>query len=1225
MSKRILGIDVGTNSLGWAVVDRTDCDNYTLVKRGDVIFQEGVNIEKGNIEKSRASERTGHRSTRKHYFRRRMLKIKVLEILVEHQLCPYLSHEELHQWMTRKVYPTNEDFRLWLRTNDANDQNPYHDRHVCLHERLDLRLQENRYRLGRALYHLAQRRGFLSNRLEQNSNADETGAVKSDISQLNEEMKKAGSQYLGDYFYRLYQECGNQVTLRSRYTDRIQHYQKEFEAICQRQQLSDELVDKLRRAIYFQRPLKSQRAGVGKCTFEPDKPRCALSHPRYEEFRMLSFLNNVKVKGPSDDSLRPLSPSEKEKIKPLFLRKSKANFDFEDIAKAIAGKGKYACIRDKEGAQKPYQFNYALSQGVSGCPVTAKLTAVFGESWERNLVNAYRSRNDTRKSDEEIVNEVWNVLYSFSSKEKLRAWGMEKLGLDEACAGEFADITLPTAFAALSLKAVNKILPFLRQGFIYSHAVMLANIPYIIGMDRWNDPRQRQFIMDNLQELLDNFTASDKALQQTLDFCIKDFLLNNYELAPGKADRLYHPSMIETYPDAKADGQGIYQLGSPATNAIRNPMAMRSLHILRRVVNQLLKEKTIDSETEVHIEYARELNDANRRWAINQWQREQESRRKDYAEQIRKVYADEFGKVIEPTQEELLKYQLWEEQQHLCLYTGEQIGLTDFIGPNPRYDIEHTIPQSMGGDSTRMNLTLCERTYNRTVKGNRMPSQLAEHESILTRIKPWKDKYEELTVKINKLRTHPGMDKASKDNIIRKRHLLELERDYWFQKYQRFTITEVPEGFSLRQGTGIGLIGKYAGLFLKSLFHHVKERNRKQVYVIKGPITAEFRRLWGLQNLYEQKSRDNHAHHCIDAIVIACINPAEYARMASYYRQEEDFRLNKGNKPVFPKPWATFTQDLQALEAELLVVHETRNNLTKKARKRIRTKGGSVLSESDSARGSLHNDTYYGAIQKDGVIRYVVRKALSSLSEKDVKDIVDKTVREKVQAAIQEKGAKEALAGTIYMNEEKGITIKKVRCFTKIASPLAIRRHRDASAKEYKRPYYVTNESNYVMGIYEGCIKKKTKREFILVNNLEAVRQLKTARKQGVVSSILPPVSAKSQFPLKYRLYTGTLVLLYENSPEEIDFTNQVDICKRLYKVTGLSSMTVTGNQYGTIQLRYHQEARQAKDLKAQNGAYKEGEEHRPVIMMLHTQFKALVEGTDFRMNILGEIEPLRK
>ena len=59
------------------------------------------------------------------------------------------------------------------------------------------------------------------------------------------------------------------------------------------------------------------------------------------------------------------------------------------------------------------------------------------------------------------------------------------------------------------------------------------------------------------------------------------------------------------------------------------------------------------------------------------------------------------------------------------------------------------------------------------------------------------------------------------------------------------------------------------------------------------------------------------------------------------------------------------------------------------------------------------------------------------------------------------------------LEREKGITIKKVRCFTKITSPLAIRRHRDASAKEYKQPYYVTNESNYVMGIYEGISRKR--------------------------------------------------------------------------------------------------------------------------------------------------------
>ena len=47
MNTRILGLDTGTNSLAWAVVDRDAAGNYTLVKRGDVIFSEGVKIEKG--------------------------------------------------------------------------------------------------------------------------------------------------------------------------------------------------------------------------------------------------------------------------------------------------------------------------------------------------------------------------------------------------------------------------------------------------------------------------------------------------------------------------------------------------------------------------------------------------------------------------------------------------------------------------------------------------------------------------------------------------------------------------------------------------------------------------------------------------------------------------------------------------------------------------------------------------------------------------------------------------------------------------------------------------------------------------------------------------------------------------------------------------------------------------------------------------------------------------
>ena len=107
--KRILGIDTGTNSLGWAVVDRDENGLCTLVKKGSLIFQEGVKIEKG-IESSKAAERTIHRASRKHYFRRRLRKIEVLKVLVKYGWCPYLSPESLHAWHVKKQYPLNDDF-----------------------------------------------------------------------------------------------------------------------------------------------------------------------------------------------------------------------------------------------------------------------------------------------------------------------------------------------------------------------------------------------------------------------------------------------------------------------------------------------------------------------------------------------------------------------------------------------------------------------------------------------------------------------------------------------------------------------------------------------------------------------------------------------------------------------------------------------------------------------------------------------------------------------------------------------------------------------------------------------------------------------------------------------------------------------------------------------------------------------------------------------------------
>ena len=258
--KRILGLDTGTNSLGWAVVDRDESGQYSLVDKGVVIFQEGVKIEKG-VESSKAAERTEHRALRRQYFRRRLRKIEVLKTLVKYDLCPSLTKEDLNLWKLRKIYPKKDEFMVWQRTSDNEDINPYHSRYLCLNESLNLDKQQDRYTLGRAFYHMAQRRGFLSNRLDA-SEEDESGAVKSSIASLNKEIEENGCKYLGEYFYKLYKEKGNTVRIRTRYTDREQHYKKEFFAICEKQHLPEEMVADLTRALYFQRPLKSQRQNV---------------------------------------------------------------------------------------------------------------------------------------------------------------------------------------------------------------------------------------------------------------------------------------------------------------------------------------------------------------------------------------------------------------------------------------------------------------------------------------------------------------------------------------------------------------------------------------------------------------------------------------------------------------------------------------------------------------------------------------------------------------------------------------------------------------------------------------------------------------------------------------------------------------------------------------------------------------------------------------------------
>ena len=234
------------------------------------------------------------------------------------------------------------------------------------------------------------------------------------------------------------------------------------------------------------------------------------------------------------------------------------------------------------------------------------------------------------------MNDIWHALFFYDDEEKLKEFAQTRLQLDDDDAEKFSKISLPTDYASLSLKAIRKILPYMRDyGLNYSQAVFLANLGSGMPRHIWGIRETREAAIENVIEQVQLY---DKKCTDgtTLEQCIKGYLCEQYGVDEQAQNKLYHPSMIDMYPHVRPNGDGIYQLGSPRISSVKNPMAMHSLFRLRKVVNLLLKEGKIDENTTIHIEFSRDLNDANRRWAIQAWQKEQRDERDKCRKEVEK-------------------------------------------------------------------------------------------------------------------------------------------------------------------------------------------------------------------------------------------------------------------------------------------------------------------------------------------------------------------------------------------------------------------------------------------------------------------------------------------------------------------------------------------------------------------------------------------------------------
>lgn len=985
---RILGLDLGTNSIGWAIRDKNKEGNQ-ITDVNVLVFPQGVG-EKNGDEFSLAAERTKHRASRKLYRRRKQRKTDLLKILIDNGFCP-LKIDELFIWANYEKgkemkYPTeNFEFAEWLKIN------PREIRAKAVN------VMVSKLELGRALYHICQRRGFKSGRKDADTGKD--------IIQYNKEkeiLTRNNCKTIGEYEYKLNEE--NKKIRKTKFNADDQEvnssrisYIEEFNILMKTQNINKDLADKFFNAIFYQRPLKSQKGAVGKCTLEKTKPRCAISHPLFEEFRMFQYLNSIKVKERNNDKFVFLSeyPKYYKIAEDKFYRVSAKNFKFLDISKSINS------IAKKNNLF--FEFNYNDKYPIVGSPTISKFIEIFdAENWEdckKIMVSKYKKKNN--KTADELVDELWHTLF-FSgdfvndiTADKVKEFIRNRYDINDDKINYYEKINLKQGYSSLSKKAIGKILPFLEQKIIYPYAVFFANIDVIIGNERWND--NKQFIQDTIIDIISGYkeqilkidivnglvgdfinkydnsnydyvldeTDKNNVVEKTklfygknewekisketknillneienefqqqlrkrriggyflpkprVDEIIKDFLIQEYKVSKEQADKLYHPSALDAYPQSQNN-----LLGLPFTNSIKNPMAMRTLFYLRKLINFLLKEGKIAPDTEIIIELARELNDKNKRQAIERWQRERENENKKYRTLLEEFTKDTNSVV---TETDVVKYRLCQEQKGRCFYTNEQINCEKLLGSNPDFEIEHTFPRSKSFDNSLVNKTLAHKTINK-IKDNDIPQNLQEKykNNFIINIKDWEEKIEELKEKIEQQNYFSSIASTieQKNRAIQQRHYLKLELDYWKQKVYRFTATEIKPNFKNSQLIDTGIITKYSELFLKSLF--------QKVFPAKGTMVADVRKSWGLG----EKDRNFHYHHAIDAVVLTCMDKSIRDDLAKAFNESEE--LGKQEKFKIKKPWKTFTEDVNQLKNSILVVHEHKDNIKKQTLKKIRNR-----------------------------------------------------------------------------------------------------------------------------------------------------------------------------------------------------------------------------------------------------------------------------------------------
>lgn len=1059
MNRKILGLDIGTNSIGWALIE----ENAQLIKMGVRIFPIGLqedSYNKSGKEVSKNVARRTARGARRAYHRYTLRRKQLRAILLANSMLPQEANIE------------------------HSPISIYQLRHQAISQQVSLP------ELGRIFLHLNQRRGFKSSRKDLQKAAKETGIVKEQIKELALAIQASGCQTLGSYFYHLIQEnqqdpdCFNPQAvapterIRKRYVSRLM-YEQEFDKIWEAQQPfypniltgnaheknNKSLYHRLKnRCIFYQRPLKSQKSRVARCRFEPQKRCMPVAALLYQEFRIWQKLADLRIiragnagaplfgEAASPSGSFPLSLEQKQLL---------ANYLQVNPKITAAQIGKLLKLAKHEQLNK--------IEEIKGNTTYKKITDALGQAFWDSLPAQQQHR-------------IWHTLYFATTDEWLRDYAQKKWGFSTAQADNLCQISLEPDHGSISHKALQGILAHMKLGMDYTEAC--AACGYHHSFDDLEDGKDRP--ITDLLEPLQNNELRNPIVQQAVSETIR--LVNRIIKNFGKPDEV----RIEMAREMKwtKEKRENYSREIKAKNQQREHYATILSDFLGREISPD-RHKNLITKYELWLELGMAQGEES-------------------AEDTKEF--QKFTKELPKNMSE--KYRLWLEAKRRSPYTGKPISLQELLSPTSEIEIEHIIPYSKSMDDSFMNKTLCERSEN-GFKNNRLPYQYFQAK-----------------------RNQSGWNWES---------FVRYSSIFPEAKRKKMLMEEIPSDFLNSQITNTAYIAKEVVKVMKKAF--------PKVGITNGQVTAQIRRIWGLNTILnangeDKKERGDHRHHAIDALVIACTSMSIVKKFADNVER-------RNGKPYItqehlPLPWPCFRGEIETAAAGILISFRNKKRLVNTRRntpkKHETPQTQAAHKPSISIRGTLHEETLYGQIihPKKRTHTKVVRKSIESLVSssniaKTLEAVIDPVVRKILQDRLAAFGGnvKKAFGNLeedpIFMHSTKGkkVPIKKVRL--EIVSNTMV---------EIRPQVFVETGNNYAIGLYENATTGK--RQYITHSFFKAAQK-------RINREVFWPKAVTDEkgniYTFMFWLTHNDLVVTYQNHPDEIEWDNPQYLFEHLYRI----------------------------------------------------------------------------